>query len=1182
MKRRVLTSLLIVVIMLMLTLVLTACGEENELLSNYKLTVQYDLNGGEWAEGDAPIADRVIAYGVGENVHFTEQQPIKAGCVFGGWDLQLKLDEAKAIVAAVWLDINVAEVTTEDGEAITAANAGLDKETGLPTVMPVKAATYIDVNENGEQDEEDTIVEYEFEGWEKSLNSKGEVIAAPRFAKKAKIIVYFDFNDGFPSTVADGSNPADLEFNDTWETQQHYYQKKVIIGTQIGYVGDNYISTVREDSALNAVANKNPIDTTNAFNKDQVSIPVRPGYEFIGWALQHEGTPVIVSTTDSYQFNINLSPSIRWERVVFYAQWQEKVPTEDVRMRFDFNDGFPSTIANGSFPTDLVANSQQYVRPGSSSAQYYYEFKPVVATVNSTTSYDINVTDDPTVGISGDFISIPARNGYVFAGWGLTPGGPAVINGVGNSYLLNYDPTAGYPTVYARWEAVKFKEPVRFDYNDGFPSTVVNGTFANDLVLNSQQYTRLGTSSLQYYYKDNVYFTTHTSPTQYDTTVTDDPTSGLDGVPIPSRDGYTFIGWSATVNGIPVIVSANSVYQLSYDPTAGTPTFYAQWKPQETRLKMAFDFNDGFPSTIVNGTNPADLTAPNYQWYYNSSTAQFYEIKVVLATYVTNQTCIANVSDDPMNAADGISIPVRAGYDFIGWGLTRNSVPVLVNANVPYAMTCSINGPLPVLYAQWKPNDSSHDDAKYIVQFIENDQVFSTAVSYHTSVTAYSPNSSDGIYFEDSYLGTANVTAPTPNPTGGAIGNISYGFHHWTLDPANNPFYDVFATNPNGPVANTLPVYATLNVGGNYVVVVRLYAVYDKKVQEYKKYIVQYIENDEIFSTVSAYHSNITFSSAFGTNPQDGIFYENGYGFSDPIIDPATVNGTHANPVGGTYNNVQYVFDHWTLDPINNPNYDIFGGSTNGPTVSTLPIVNSIIYNGDPYAIIKVFAVYRVNVIDGRKKALLFIEDCIDFDTGDGFYMADPNHPQYLNPTDGVFDLAVYAPGAIVAAPSTDPIGGTYSGDTYVFAYWTVDPTVAVPVDFFASSPHPIEDIPYINGYCRLYAVYKTESKLVISLIRDVSTHTPEDKFVITEEGTYEIRIMCNDNPSSTMPPNCGVRVFINNSQTAAAEIHSSVYCQYETAQFSVAAGDSITLSYYLPHNSNGGNFFYVDIYKVS
>ena len=141
---------------------------------------------------------------------------------------------------------------------------------------------------------------------------------------------------------------------------------------------------------------------------------------------------------------------------------------------------------------------------------------------------------------------------------------------------------------------------------------------------------------------------------------------------VPTRNGYTFLGWNTQADGKGTAYAAGAIYKN--DQNGGTVTLYAQWTPWKHTVH--YDKNVPANSSSQTVTNmPEDQT-------------KTFDEKLNLST----------------------KIPKREGYNFVGWLLEYGTAIAVVSPGTAYER--DQNGGTYVLKAQWEPwKHTVHYDA---------------------------------------------------------------------------------------------------------------------------------------------------------------------------------------------------------------------------------------------------------------------------------------------------------------------------------------------------------------------------------------------------------------------------------------------------------------------------------------
>lgn len=132
---------------------------------------------------------------------------------------------------------------------------------------------------------------------------------------------------------------------------------------------------------------------------------------------------------------------------------------------------------------------------------------------------------------------------------------------------------------------------------------------------------------------------------------------------VPTRNGYTFLGWNTQADGKGTAYAAGAIYKN--DQNGGTVTLYAQWTP----WKHVLHYNKNVPT---------------------SSTSQTVSNMPVDQTKTFGQLMtISNL------------VPTRKGYTFAGWYTQSNGTGTKYDPGSNYA--ADQNGGTVNLYAKWTP-----------------------------------------------------------------------------------------------------------------------------------------------------------------------------------------------------------------------------------------------------------------------------------------------------------------------------------------------------------------------------------------------------------------------------------------------------------------------------------------------
>ena len=435
--------------------------------------------------------------------------------------------------------------------------------------------------------------------------------------------------------------------------------------------------------------------------------PTRTGYTFLRWNTL--ANPVI-GVTPGTNYNSGASFTMPSTATTLYAVWQASSGS----LAYDLNGSSSAAIStqNGSQGSTTTVSSTLPVLAGFNFAGWNtaqngsgtayaagstYTFTSGAVTVYAqwvpATLYSLNYNSNGATGgpgatsaYAGQQITLstnyPTRTGYTCNGWAATPTGAALSS--------PYTMPASNTTLYAVCAANNYH--VTYNSNYGTPTTVADAT--NYQYLSSvTSYTVAASNFSRTNYDLVGWSTTSNGTTNYapgssfnmpasDVTlyavwvlsnieIRYDANGGT-GAPgaasaaatstytisatEPTRTGYTFNGWAAA-NNSPATGPFRTGVNGSFVVPAGTVTLVAQWTPITHAL--TYDTNGG-------STAPTDATAYGYQ-----------------------QT--ATVSS---------TLPIKAGYIFLGWNTAQNgSGTNYAGGNTLVMLTSNV-----ILYAQWTAN----------------------------------------------------------------------------------------------------------------------------------------------------------------------------------------------------------------------------------------------------------------------------------------------------------------------------------------------------------------------------------------------------------------------------------------------------------------------------------------------
>ena len=299
----------------------------------------------------------------------------------------------------------------------------------------------------------------------------------------------------------------------------------------------------------------------------------------------------------------------------------------------------------------------------------------------------------------------PVKKGCKFLGWNTKEDGSGKIYQPGDLYDVNQD--GGNATLYAQWEKEKYTATVKLNggsYNGsikdftiskypgeeisigaptrskhnfaGYKLTMDNNdgdapTSVTQSASGFKGIMQMGNFTL------NAQWTPWKHTVRYDANAKND--TSVKGIPasqsktanvdiklssgVPTRNGYTFLGWNTQADGNGTAYAAGATY--THDQDGGTVTLYAQWTP----WKHVLHYNKNVP------TSSTSQTVSNMPVDQTKTFGQF--------------MAISNL------------VPTRKGYTFAGWYTQSNGTGTKYNPGSNYA--ADQNGGTVNLYAKWTP-----------------------------------------------------------------------------------------------------------------------------------------------------------------------------------------------------------------------------------------------------------------------------------------------------------------------------------------------------------------------------------------------------------------------------------------------------------------------------------------------
>ena len=424
---------------------------------------------------------------------------------------------------------------------------------------------------------------------------------------------------------------------------------------------NNYTVTFNSNGGTTVASKGYPYNTAVG----TLPTPTRTGYTLNGWYTAATGGTKIATST------------LVTNNVTYYAQWTINTYTAT------FNSQGGSAVAAitknyksqlGTLPvstrTGYTLNGWFTTRTGgtqistttllTNNVTYHAQW----TAINYTVTWDVQsgvgvnatvVAYDTAVGT----LPTTTRSGYHFEGWFTA------VNG-GGAKVTTSTKVYGNVTYYAYWI---INRTVTFNANSGttpsfaskvvvhnraigaLPTTTRTGYTFKGWFTGRSSGTKLETTTL---ITSNITYYANWTPIKY--TITWDVQGGvaiasqqkdydsaLGTLPVPTRSGYTFLGWYTGTNGVGTKIDNRTMVK-------GNVTYYANW--------------------VINRT----------------------------VTYnVHGGTAVTNVTVTDKTVIPTLPVTTKTGYTFLGWftaqtGGTKVGEPLTVNANMN-------------LHAQWRVND---------------------------------------------------------------------------------------------------------------------------------------------------------------------------------------------------------------------------------------------------------------------------------------------------------------------------------------------------------------------------------------------------------------------------------------------------------------------------------------------
>ena len=274
---------------------------------------------------------------------------------------------------------------------------------------------------------------------------------------------------------------------------------------------------------------------------------------------------------------------------------------------------------------------------------------------------------------------VPTREGYTFAGWGTYSGDTTANYQPGALYTSN-----GALSLYAVWNQNAYTVSYNANGGSGAPAsqTKYHGTA---LTLRST---------------------------------------------VPTRSGYTFLGWSTSSTATSPTYSAGSSFT-----TNANATLYAVWQKNPTQYTITYNANGGSGApaaqtktenvaitlsstkptrsgyTFLGWSTSSTATTPTYypgsSYTANASTTLYAVWERVPETYTIKYNANGGTgAPATQTKTEDVSItlssatPTRSGYKFLGWSTSSTATSATYQPGATYSTNASVT-----LYAVWRKDN---------------------------------------------------------------------------------------------------------------------------------------------------------------------------------------------------------------------------------------------------------------------------------------------------------------------------------------------------------------------------------------------------------------------------------------------------------------------------------------------
>lgn len=329
----------------------------------------------------------------------------------------------------------------------------------------------------------------------------------------------------------------------------------------------------------------------------------------------------------------------------------------------------------------------------------------------------------------------PVKQGYVFDGWYKDSAYDTKAETL--TTMPSFSGSSKGMTLYAKWRPAENTKYIVEHYQEQLGGGYVNtaseelkGTTESEAAVPAKEYPGFheksaekktiapdGSTVVKVYYDRNEY-TVEFNLNNGTENVVQTYKHGADlHAPTPSRSGYTFAGWGAT---LPKTVTADADYTAQWEANNNAVTFVTNGgtkvenvtvktdekitKPSNPE-KTGYTFGDWYTDRSCTKAWNFDDTVSDAMTLYAKWTANTYDVTLNLNYDGAAEATKITVTYDGTYSA--LKTPERAGYDFLGW-FTAQTGGEQVTADSKVSITAP-----QTLYAHWKEGAATYTVKHY-------------------------------------------------------------------------------------------------------------------------------------------------------------------------------------------------------------------------------------------------------------------------------------------------------------------------------------------------------------------------------------------------------------------------------------------------------------------------------------